>query len=1298
LLSHFFIDRPIFAAVVSIVITLTGAIALLYLPIAQYPQITPPAVSVSILYPGASAQVLADTVAAPIEQQVNGVEGMLYMASQMGNDGSYTLTVTFDVGADLNTALVMVQNRVALAMPLLPTEVQKQGITIRKKTPDILMIVSIYSPDGRYDDLYLSNYAMIHLRDELLRVDGVSDIIIFGERDYSIRAWLDPQKMASCAIDAGDVAAAIANQNLDAPAGQVGQLPAPAGQSFQLPIDTLGRLSDPEQFGDIIVKTSGTGSTTPATASAAPVAAPYGLPTAGPTNPTSGGAAITGAPGVSTALGNMLANTASGTSVFAQSMSSTLSTTSVTTAIAAPNTATSGIGANIGVTVGGGATASGGATAGGGATSGGGATLAGAITTGNATTGNATTVGLPGTIPGLSINSVATGATIENGTAAGAASIIRPQPTAIGIVRLRDVARVEMGAQNYNQAQTFDGHPSVGIAVFQLPGTNALDIAERVQSKMKQLQTRFPDGVAYQIAYDTTPFIRESVADVVQTLFEAVLLVGLVVLAFLQDWLTVLIPMTAVPVAIIGTFAAMAAVGFSLNNISLFGLVLAIGIVVDDAIVVVENVDRWLEQGLPPREATRKAMDEVTGPVIAVALVLCAVFVPCALISGITGRFFRQFAVTIAVSTVFSAINSLTLSPALAAILLKKKEESTTGSEGPKGQKSRFPFSFVLRIPARLLHGFSRRFNAAFGASTAGYAWAVGKLLRVHALVLLTYVALLGVTYEVFQLAPTGFVPEQDQGRILVSVQLPDAASLERTREALAQIDKVTRETPGVAHTLTVAGYSFVQQANGPNFGSMFITLNPFEERKSPTLSDTAIMAHLRRQWSQQVKDALVLAFPAPPIPGLSVAGGFKLMVEDRGGLGLSTLGQQTDNLIGKLQKEPALVGVSTQFRSNTPQLYVDIDRTKVASLGVSLNDVNQTLGIYLGSLYVNSFNAFGRHWQVTAQAEGPDRNRVEDINRLQVRNNQGEMVLLGTLVSIRQIGGPIFVNRYNLYTAASITGNLRPGISSGEVITAVDTLAGTALPLAMKTEWTELLFIQIRAGNTAMYVFALAVICVFLALAALYESWSLPLAVILVVPLCLLCSLTGVLLAHKAVDIFVQIGLVVLVGLACKNAILIVEFARYLHLQGRPRFEATLEASRLRLRPILMTSFAFILGVVPLVLAGGAGSEMRRSLGTAVFSGMIGVTLFGIFLTPIFFYVIQGCSETRLCKAAATRWIGTTLLGGLLGAATGFLLTQIHIGGLPWTPIVGGSLGVVLMMLLLAMRRRGKSKPKDEG
>lgn len=1278
--SRFFIDRPIFATVVSIIITLTGAIALRTLPIAQYPPITPPAIQVSIVYPGASAQVVTDTVAAPIEQQVNGIEGMLYMSSQMGNDGSYNLSVTFDVSADLNTALVMVQNRVTQALPQLPIEVQNQGITIRKRTPDILMIVNFISPDGRYDDLYLSNFATINVRDELLRIDGVSDAIIFGQRDYSMRAWLDPQKMASYGINAGDVAAAIRRENIDLPAGRLAQPPMPGRQPFDVPIDALGRLVDAEQFGDIIVKTDPGIPVALAWTAVAPPPALTALPAPGRTNPLQGGSST----------GRLL----NLPSVLNTSLAGTSSANTPTT-----SNGTMNVGMFAGVATAGGATTTGGAMAGGSILTGGGANPSAATVNsaaptlggeggiaGSAIGGEIVGQGTTGDIVGLSINAP----NAEDASAAGlvagmTAPGIPPRRPSVGIVRLRDVGRVELGAMNYRQTMSFDGQPSVGIGIFQLPGTNALSVAEQVKKKMTELSEQFPEGVDYRIAFDTTPFIRESVKDVFSTLLQAAGLVGLVVLVFLQNWRSVLIPMIAMPVAIVGTFAVMAMVGFSLNNISLFGLVLAIGIVVDDAIVVVENVERWIERGFEPREATHKAMEEVTGPVVAVALVLCAVFVPCALVSGITGRFFRQFAVTIAASTVLSAINSLTLSPALSAILLR-----------PRLKKRPDP---LTRVASVMLGWFFQLFNSLFGTTVDIYGWVVGRLVRVSILMLVVYGALLILTCTTFITAPRGFVPQQDQGRIYVSVQLPDSASLQRTRTAMAKISEIAHETRGVAHVIALSGFSFVQQANGPNFGSMFITLNPFDERRAPDLTDEAIMARLRPRWAREVDDAQVLAFGAPPIPGLSVAGGFKLMVEDRGGLGLTTLDEQTDKLVRSLQKTPWLVGVSTQFRALTPQLYLDIDRAKVASLGVPLQDANQTLEIYLGSLYVNSFNVFGRQWQVNVQAEGDYRNRIDDINLLKVRNNRGEMVPFGALANVREIGGPIFVNRYNLYTAAAVTGNIRPGISTGEAIASVNNAADETLALSMNTDWTELMFMQIRAGNTAIYVFALAIACVFLTLAALYESWSLPLAVILVVPLCLLCSVWGAEYLNSgdnSMNIFVQIGVVVLVGLACKNSILIVEFARRLRERGVPRYEATQDASRIRLRPILMTSLAFILGVVPLIAAGGAGAEMRRSLGTAVFSGMLGVTMFGIFLTPVFFYVIQGASETRLFRAVATQWIGAFLIGVLLGAGIGLCVSRLGLGVPAWTMPIGGGVGVVAALLIQTFHRRMIAKNRD--
>jgi multidrug efflux pump len=1344
MIARFFIDRPIFAAVLSVVITLIGGIALRALPMAQYPRITPPGVVISIQYPGASAQVVADTVAAPIEQQVNGVEGMLYMSSQMGNDGSYSLTVTFDIGTDLNADLVMVQNRVTLAMPQLPTAVQNQGITIRKKTPDILMIVNFFAPDGRYDDIYLSNFATIFVKDELLRVYGVSDINYLGQRDYSIRVWLDPQQLAARKMTAMDVADAIRNQNLDAPAGRLGQPPAPIGQATQLPLDTLGRLTEPDQFGEIVVKVAQPTPRPGLTADSVLARSEVGSMSVG-----SSGAGGSGRSTSPSSGGGMLQIDTSLVDAISSAAGSTFGTTP-TPAIAQPS-----IGPLPRLTVGGGGgststatstaamtmvgptsvpvptsgTLGGGATSGGAANATGGATTAGAASAGGAATGGA----------GMSTpNTQRIGSALNLPGGSGSAGSSSPPLPSDSVVRIRDVARVELGAQNYNQACLFDGHPSVGLAIYQLPGTNALDVAQRVRARMAELQTRFPDGVEFDIAYDTTPFIRDSVQDVLVTLLEAVVLVGIVVLVFLQDWRAMILPMIDVPVSLIGTFAIMALLGFSLNNISLFGLVLAIGIVVDDAIVVLENIERLIATGLDVRAATIKAMDEVTGPIVAVALVLTAVFVPCAFIGGITGQFFRQFAVTIAVSTIISAINAVTMTPSRAVLIFKNAGEQKherhgealpwwifavvggllsawfgpglAGLPGPLFSMDALaspreiglwaewlaPGGVVGALLGRLLIGpvnallawLFRGFNRFFDGLTAVYGWIVGKLLRLSLVVLLAYCGLLALTYWTLQQAPTGFIPQQDQGRLITNIQLPDSASLERTKQAVQEIEAIARETPGVAHTVCISGLSFLMQANSPNFASMFVVLDPFDRRQRPELRDTAIMAHLRREWSRRVKDAVVTVYGAAPIPGLGVAGGFKLVVEDQGSLGIQTLQERTDYLVQRLKSMPGLTSVATQFRSNIPQFYLDIDRAKVAALGVSFDDLNQTLSMYLGSLYVNSYNEFGRHWQVTVQAEGAFRDRVEALNLLQVRNRWQQMVPLGTLVQPRHIGGPVSMTRYKLYNSATINGNVQ-SVSTGEAIAAIEAVAAESLPLSMRAEWTELMFMQIQAGNTAIYVFLLSVVCVFLALAALYESWSLPLAVILVVPLCMLCSVTGVLYTNRDVNIFVQIGLVVLVGLACKNAILVVEYARQLHQEGRPIFEVTQEASRLRLRPILMTSFAFVFGVLPLVFASGAGAEMRRSLGTAVFSGMLGVTLFGIFLTPVFFYVIQGISETRLFSSPGVRWTGSTIAGAGLGLATGYLSAQLGMVHLPWGLGIGGAIGILAGLAIIGVHRQ---------
>lgn len=1049
MLIRFFIDRPIFASVPSIIITLAGLAAVLSLPVAQYPEIAPPTVQVSCGFPGASAVVVSDTIAAPIEQQVNGVENMLYMSSTCGNDGSYALTVTFRLGTNLDMAQVLVQNRVALALPGLPEIVKQTGVTTKKRSPDVLLVVNLNSPKDsviQRDQLYLSNYATIQVRDELARLPGVGDVTIFGQQDYSMRVWLDPEKMQVRGLTANDVLAAIREQNMQVAAGQVGQPPMPAGQNFQFTISTLGRLREPEQFADIIIKTGGDDT----------------------------------------------------------------------------------------------------------------------------------------------------------------------------VVRLRDIARIELGAKNQDQICTLDSRPSAGIAIFQSPGSNALSTADGVRRKMRELKTRFPEGVEYGIVYDTTPFIRESIAEVIHALRDAVILVAIVVLIFLQSWRATIIPLVAVPVAVIGTFAVMAAMGYSLNNISLLGLVLAVGIVVDDAIVVVEAVEHKMQHGATPREAAHQAMAEVASPIIAISLVLTAVFVPCAFIAGITGQFFRQFALTIAVATLISAVNSLTLSPALCAILLK-----------PRNAK-RDPLTWLIDL---LLGWFFKLFNAVFGVGTNVYTWVVGRSLRLSAIVLVLYGGLLYLTYVQFLRVPGGFIPEQDKGYLVAAIQLPDSASAERTREVLARADRIAMETPGVAHTVAIGGQSFVFGAAGSNYASMFIILDEFHNRHDSAKRANAIAAQLRNKFFARIPEAMALAFGAPPVSGLGNAGGFKIMIQDRGNVGLTMLQEQTDNFAEKGPQLPQVAAMAGTFRAHTPQLYLDLDRVRCKTLGIPLSDVFTALQVYLGGNYVNDFNQFGRTWQVNLQAEAPFRRDASAIGALKVRTAHGDMVPLGSIARIEEVSGPSQITRYNMYPAAAINGVPAPGVSSGEVIRAVESLAQAELSRSLGYEWTEITLLQLMAGNSAVYVFAGAVLLVFLILAAQYESWSMPLSVILVVPMCILSSLTGVMIAHSDLNIFTQIGLVVLVGLACKNAILIVEFAKTQRESGKNAFDAAIEACRLRLRPILMTSFTFILGVLPLMLAAGAGAEMRRALGVAVFAGMLGVTLFGVVLTPVFYFVIDRLTS----RASAT-------------------------------------------------------------
>ena len=1158
MISRFFIDRPVFAIVLSVVFVLAGGVAVFTLPVAQYPEVTPPTVLVTAVYPGANAQTVRNTVAAPIEEQVSGVENMMYMSSQCTNDGAYNLTVTFRLGMNTDMAQVLVQNRVSLALPVIPPLVQNEGISVKKMSPNTLMIVNLISPDGQYDSTFLSNYATIYIKDELGRLPGVAGITYLGQRDYSLRAWLDPQKLASRNLSASDVVTAISQQNLQVAAGQIGQQPVPMGQQFQLTINTLGRLVEPEQFGAIILKAGG--------------------------------------------QSNLQMQSSAGSS-----------------------------------------NAQGGQSQGG-----------------------------------------QSGEMVPEGAAGGGGSL----PQAPGIVRLRDVARVELGSRQYDQTCTLDGRPSVAVSIYQLSGSNALDTADGVYAKMKELKTRFPDGLDYEIVYDTTPFIRESVNEVWKTLRDAVILVGIVVLVFLQDWKAMILPMIDVPVSLIGTFAVMAAMGFSLNNLTLFGLVLAIGIVVDDAIVVLENIERLIATGLDSRTATIKAMEEITGPILAITLVLSSVFVPCCFLGGITGQFFRQFAVTIAVSTIISAVNALTMTPSR-AVLIFKTEEGSHGHElkrealpwwifglvggmlaywyGPVYLAGRFGLPaaaggaggaeasgwmswaitaatyfapgavaggviglLIIRPVNAVLGWLFRGFNRLFDRMTAVYGRLVGGVLRLSTIVLMLYGGLLVLTYWQFNNAPTGFVPQQDKGYLLLNVQLPDSASVERTQRVMARIETLARSMPGVAHTVGVSGQSLLLNANAPNLGSMYIMLKEFSHRRGPKLTADAIAANLTERCHSEVRGAIVSAFGAPPIDGLGTTGGFKLIIEDRGNLGLDYLQRVSDQIVERGNETPGLQGLFNSSRANTPWLYLQIDRTKCMALGVPVSELFDTLQVYLGSYYVNNFNEFGRSWQVNIQADQRFRGDATDIGQLQVRNNQGQMIRLATLLDVSSTSGPVMVMRYNMYSSTAITGNPAPGTSSGEAIALMQEIARQELPRSMAPDWTELAYMQLNQGSTATLVFLLAVVFVFLVLAAQYESWKLPLAVILVMPMCLLCSLVGVHLAGMDVSLFTQIGFVVLVGLASKNAILIVEFAKQSQEAGVPRRQATLDACKLRLRPILMTSFAFIFGVVPLVIAEGAGAEMRRSLGTAVFSGMLGVTLFGIFLTPVFYYVIQWFGERK--------------------------------------------------------------------
>jgi multidrug efflux pump len=1198
MLARFFIDRPIFAWVISIVIVLVGLVAAALLPIAQYPEITPPSVQVTCNYAGASANVVADTVAAPIEQQVNGVENMMYMSSQATNDGTYNLTVTFELGTDLNMAQVLVQNRVSQALPTLPDVVKATGVTVKKRSPSILLVVNLTSENDPatkqpyYDQLYLSNYATIQVRDELSRIKGVGDVFLLGQQDYSMRLWVDPERVANRGLQAADLIRVVREQNIQVAAGQIGQAPVPKGQDFQYTMTTQGRLESENQFGDMVLKVGDNGEVV------------------------------------------RMWDVVKDTTFRIYLDPGKLSADKLTLEEVAAALAKGGFDAT--------------------------PDRAGAVVARILTQRESR----------RKLNEVPV--PIVGG---------RTVPLADLAAEVSEENGIELGARNQDVRCRLDGQPSVGLAIFQLPGSNALDVGDAIKRKMVELEVSFPKNLKYEIVYDTTPFVRESVVEVFHTLRDAVILVAIVVLVFLQDWRSVILPLIDVAVSLIGTFAVMLALGFSLNNLTLFGLVLAIGIVVDDAIVVLENIERWLAKGFAVREATISAMTEITGPIIAITLVLASVFLPSAFLGGITGQFYRQFALTIAASMIISAINAMTMTPARAAAVFGYRTHEPGGDGGREalpwwgiaaiagvvavwllgpmlakrfGVEDGIRFYAIwvcLFLPAALIgwalsayinRGLAivfRGFNRMFDAATALYGRAVGRLLRLSVIVLILYAGLIGLTGWSFTRVPTGFIPEQDKGYLVVNFQLPDSASLERTLAVVQRVEHIARETPGVAHTVSIPGMSFIlNSAVSSNFGSMFIVLETFEERHGhPDRTSNVVTAKIRQRVRQEIEEAVVLVFGAPAVDGLGNAGGFKLMVEDRGSRGLEMLQGQADNLADRANRIPGLVGVFDSFRANTPQLYVDIDRVQCKSQGVALNDVFDTLQVYLGGYYVNDFNKFGRTWQVNVQADASYRVTPDAVRQLKVRNAAGGMVPLGAVTTVKDAGGPVMVTRYNMYPAATVNGGSLPGVSTGTVISEVEDLAKQQLADRMAIEWTELTYMQKLASRAETLrdlfqnpftAFAGAVVLVFLVLAAQYESWSMPLAVILVMPMCILCAVAGVALAHMDINIFVQVGFVVLVGMAAKNAILIVAFAQERRAEGVATFAAAVEASTARLRPIIMTSFAFILGVVPLVVATGAGAEMRRTLGTAVFSGMLGVTAFGIFLTPVFYYVILRLTE----------------------------------------------------------------------
>ncbi|MBB1322467.1 multidrug efflux RND transporter permease subunit [Shewanella sp. SR43-8] len=1052
MLSQFFIKRPIFAAVLSLLFFISGALAVWQLPITEYPEVVPPTVVVTANYPGANPKIIAETVASPLEQEINGVENMLYMSSQATSDGRMTLTITFAIGTDVDLAQTQVQSRVERAKPRLPEEVQRLGIVTEKSSPSLTMVVHLTSPDDRYDMLYLSNYAVLKVKDELARITGVGAVRVFGAGDYSMRVWLDPNKVAALSLSPSNIVTAIREQNQQAAAGSLGAQPS-GDSDFQLLINVKGRLSNVEEFEDIIVKVGDQGQ----------------------------------------------------------------------------------------------------------------------------------------------------------------------------ITRLKDVARVELGASTYALRSMLDNKDAAALPVFQASGSNAIQISDDVRSKMAELSKSFPEGLAYDIVYDPTVFVRGSIKAVVQTLVEALLLVVLVVVLFLQTWRASIIPLVAVPVSLVGTFAFMHLMGFSLNALSLFGLVLAIGIVVDDAIVVVENVERNISDGLSPVAATQKAMKEVTGPIIATTLVLAAVFIPTAFMSGLTGQFYKQFALTITISTFISAINSLTLSPALSALLLKGHHEKK---------------DLLTRGMDKLLGGWLfKPFNRMFARMSDGYGWLVKKIIRFGAVIGILYIGLVGLTGLQFSSTPTGYVPGQDKQYLIAFAQLPDAASLDRTEAIVKEMSRIALDQPGVAHAVAFPGLSINGFTNSTNSAILFTPLDDFADRTDPSLSAGAIAAALNQKFAA-INGAFIAIFPPPPVQGLGTIGGFRLQIQDRANYGYEELYKVTMQVMQKAWATPELAGVFSSYQVNVPQLEVNIDRTKAKQQSVSLDELFSTLQGYMGSVYANDFNQFGRTYQVNVQADEQFRQTPEQIAQLKVRNNQGEMVPIGSFINVTNSSGPDRVMHYNGFTTAELNGGAAPGFSSGEAQAAIEKILAETLPNGMTYEWTELTYQQILAGNAGAYIYPLIILLVFMVLAAQYESLSLPIAIILIIPMTLLSALTGVLIYGGDNNIFTQIGLIVLVGLATKNAILIVEFAKELQDDGMEPLEAILEAGRLRLRPILMTSIAFIMGVVPMVFSSGPGSEMRQAMGVAVFSGMIGVTIFGLILTPLFYYALakRGKNKTELAESSITQ------------------------------------------------------------